>query len=45
MTEFLSQFEIIAEMEISKNQWRSTGGLTGCVAIKTISETPRLLER
>jgi hypothetical protein len=25
-TEFLSQFEIIAEMEISKNQWRSTGG-------------------
>ena len=26
ITEFLSKFEIIAEMEISKNQWRSTGG-------------------
>ena len=26
MTEFLSQFEMNAEMDISKNQWRSTGG-------------------
>ena len=26
MTKFLSQFEMNAEMEISKNQWRSTGG-------------------
>ena len=26
MTEILSQFEINAEMDISKNQWRSTGG-------------------
>ena len=26
MTEFLSQFEINAIMDISKNQWRSTGG-------------------
>jgi hypothetical protein len=25
-TEFLSQFEMNAEMDISKNQWRSTGG-------------------
>ena len=27
MTEFLSQFEINAKMDISKNQWRSTGGM------------------
>ena len=27
MTEILSQFEINAEMDISKNQWRSTGGM------------------
>ena len=27
-TEFLSQFEINVEMDISKNQWRSTGGLS-----------------
>ena len=26
MTEFLLQFEINAQMDISKNQWRSTGG-------------------
>ena len=26
MTEILSQFEIIAEMDILKNQWISTGG-------------------
>ena len=26
ITEFLSQFEMNAEMYISKNQWRSTGG-------------------
>ena len=26
LTEILSQFEIIAEMDILKNQWRSTGG-------------------
>jgi hypothetical protein len=26
LTEILSQFEMNAEMEISKNQWRSTGG-------------------
>ena len=26
LTEFLSQFEMNAEMDISKNQWRSTGG-------------------
>ena len=26
VTEFLFQFEMNAEMEISKNQWRSTGG-------------------
>ena len=26
ITEILSQFEIIAEMDILKNQWRSTGG-------------------
>ena len=26
MTEILSQFEINAKMDISKNQWRSTGG-------------------
>ena len=26
ITEFLSQFEINAKMDISKNQWRSTGG-------------------
>ena len=25
-TEFLSQFEMNAEMDISKDQWRSTGG-------------------
>ena len=30
MTEFLSQFEMNAEMDISKNQWRSTGGLVAC---------------
>ena len=29
LTEFLSQFEINAKMDISKNQWRSTGGLGG----------------
>ena len=27
LTEFLSQFEMNAEMDTSKNQWRSTGGL------------------
>ena len=27
LTEFLSQFEMNAEMDISKNQWRSTGGM------------------
>ena len=26
ITEFLSQFEMNAEMDISKNQWRPTGG-------------------
>ena len=26
LTEILSQFEMNAEMDISKNQWRSTGG-------------------
>ena len=31
LTEFLSQFEINAEMEISKKQWRSTGGKTLCL--------------
>ena len=25
ITEFLSQFEINAKLDISKNQWRSTG--------------------
>jgi hypothetical protein len=25
LTEFLSQFKMNAEMDISKNQWRSTG--------------------
>ena len=28
ITEFLSQFEMNAEMDISKNQWRSTGGMS-----------------
>ena len=27
MTEFLYQFEMNAEMDISKNQWRPTGGM------------------
>ena len=27
MTEFSSHFEINAKIDISKNQWRSTGGL------------------
>ena len=26
ITDFVSQFEMNAEMDISKNQWRSTGG-------------------
>ena len=37
-TETLSQFEIIAEMEISKNQWRSTGGM-GSYLAKNLSLT------
>ena len=32
LTEILSQFEMIAEMEISKNQWRSTGGQSTLLA-------------
>ena len=27
LIDFLSQFEMNAEMDISKNQWRSTGGM------------------
>jgi hypothetical protein len=33
ITEFLSQLEINAKMDISKNQWRSTGGLTRSIAL------------
>ena len=29
-TDFLSQFEMNAKMDISKNQWRSTGGMGLC---------------
>ena len=37
MTEILSQFEINAKMDISKNQWRSTGGIrTYCPNIHTV---------
>ena len=33
-TEILCQFEINAKMDISKNQWKSTGGLTADIFSK-----------
>ena len=35
ITEFLSLFEMNSEMDISKNQWRSIGGMCCSVSIKT----------
>ena len=43
ITEFLSQFEMNAEMDISKNQWRSTGGMSSSIVpLINIYVTPEI---